>query len=76
MMYTFLSQVLARTWWFSTLTSVGLLINEVQPERLPDLIVLNCEVDNVADLTVDAGLAEVGLPPTYPMGSVVRTRGL
>jgi len=67
-MYTFMSQTLARTWWFNTLTSAGLTMNDVQPERLPDLIVLDCDFDNVADLSVDVGLSEMGLPTTYPNG--------
>lgn len=67
-LYTFLSQNLASTWYYSSLTSAGLTINEVQPEQLPDLIVLNCNLDNVADLTTDEGLSEVGLPATYPEG--------
>lgn len=67
-LYTFLSQNLAATWYYNTLTSAGLTINEVQPEQLPDLIVLNCDLSNVADLTTDEGLSEVGLPAEYPEG--------
>jgi hypothetical protein len=67
-MYTFLSQVLARTWFFDTLASVNMTVNEVQPDALPDLVVLDCDLDNVADLTGAVGLSEVGLPTTYPEG--------
>jgi hypothetical protein len=42
--------------------------NEVEPENLPDLLILDWELDNVADLTCTAGLNEVGLPSTYPQG--------
>ena len=39
-----------------------------QPERLPDLLVLELELDNMADLASTTGLEEVGLPSTYPIG--------
>ena len=39
-----------------------------QPERLPDLLVLELELDNIADLARTIGLEEVGLPSTYPVG--------
>lgn len=66
MMYTFLSEQLARQWVSATLSPYSL--TEVQPESLPDLLVLDLELDNVADLAGNAGLGEVGLPSTYPEG--------
>jgi len=65
-MYTFLSTQLAQQWVSANLSPYSL--DEVQPERLPDLLVLDLELDNVADLTGNAGLGEVGLPRTYPAG--------
>jgi hypothetical protein len=47
---------------------VGLTLNEVAPERLPDLVVIDCDLPNVADLTEPSGLAEMGLPDSYPEG--------
>jgi hypothetical protein len=65
-MYTFLSTQLARQWVSAAFAPYTL--EEVQPENLPDLLVLDLELDNVADLTSNAGLEEVGLPSTYPVG--------
>lgn len=45
----------------------GLSVNDLQPTKLPDLVVLNGTYSNVANLTVDEGLAEVGLPTEYPI---------
>ncbi len=65
-MYTFLSPQLARQWVATTMSPYG--PHEVEPENLPDLLVLDWELDNVADLTCTAGLNEAGLPSTYPQG--------
>jgi hypothetical protein len=67
-MYTFLSAQLARQWVSANLSPYT--FDEVQPESLPDLLVLDLELDNIADLTVNAGLEEIGLPATYPVGYV------
>jgi hypothetical protein len=66
MIYTFLSTQAARQWVSATLSPYSL--DEVQPEILPDLMVLNVNLDDVADLTGTVGLQEVGLPSTYPQG--------
>ena len=65
-MYTFLSPELARQWAATRMAPYG--PNEVEPENLPDLLVLDWELENVADLTCTTGLGEVGLPSTYPRG--------
>jgi RES domain-containing protein len=65
-MYTFLSPQLARQWVSTNLSPYT--VDEVQPERLPDLLVLELELDNMADLASTTGLEEVGLPSTYPIG--------
>jgi len=63
-----MSNNLARTWVEARLTRGGVALNEIQPEALPDLLVLECKLEKIADLTSDAGLEEVGLPTTYPRG--------
>jgi len=67
-LYTFLSPETARQWVTTSYAQAGLTFSAVQPERLPDLMILNGTYENVADLTVDAGLTEVGLPTSYPVG--------
>lgn len=71
-MYTFLSEQLARQWWLGN-SMPPFPVKERQPELLPDLLVLDWELDNVADLTCTAGLEEVGLPSTYPVGYTGQT---
>ena len=66
MMYTFLSTQVARQWVSARLSPYSL--DEVQSDILPDLLVLNVDLDNVADLAGTEGLQEVGLPSTYPQG--------
>ena len=65
-MYMFLSPQLARQWVYANLSPFS--FDEVQPDRLPDLLILDLELDNMADITSNAGLEEVGLPATYPAG--------
>ena len=67
-LYTFLSQDTARNWVTTTYADRGLSLNEMQSDRLPDLMVLNGTYHDIADLTLDEGLEEVGLPATYPIG--------
>jgi RES domain-containing protein len=67
-LYTFLSDKLARTWVEARLAHGGITLNEAQPEALPDLLLLECRLDKLADLTTEAGLEDVGLPNTYPVG--------
>src|SRR5712691_5273972 len=57
-MYTFLSQTLARSWVEASLASVALTLNDAQPDKLPDLLLLECELENVANLTTNEGLME------------------
>jgi len=67
-LYTFLSVDLARTWAQQQLANVGATPDNTQPERLPDLVVIDCNLTAIADLTRPAGLSSVGLPTTYPVG--------
>ncbi len=66
--YTFLSQSLARTWIRAQWTKAGTLMEDLQPQALPDLLILNCNVTGLVDLTQPMGLRDVGLPDTYPVG--------
>ena len=67
-LYTFMSRTLARTWVDGHLARGGVTLNEAQPEALPDLLVLVCNLNGIADLASDSGLQSVGLPPQYPKG--------
>src|SRR6266536_517541 len=67
-LYTFLSPEIARTWIITKYANAGLSVNDLQPTKLQDLIILNGTYNNVANLTVDEGFEEVGLSPTYPVG--------
>src|SRR5713226_410482 len=67
-LYTFLNRNLARTWVEARFNRDGVALTDAQPEILPDLLVLECDIEPLADLTSDAGLEAVGLPDTYPKG--------
>jgi len=67
-LYTFLNLETAQKWATTSYAQAGLAFGTMQPERLPDLMILSGTYENVADLTVDAGLTEVGLPSSYPVG--------
>jgi RES domain-containing protein len=67
-LYTFLSQGTARDWLSISYANAGVSPADLEPSRLPDLVVLDGSYDNVANLTTEEGLTEVGLPSTYPVG--------
>ena len=68
MLYTFLDPSMARRWLDVYYAHAGLTLADVQPEELPDLVILACVSATVVDLLTDGGLEAVGLPPTYPLG--------
>jgi len=67
-LYTFLSASLARTFIRTQWAKAGTAIEDLQPQALPDLLVLNCSVTGLTDITTPTGLQNVGLPAMYPVG--------
>ncbi len=67
-LYTFTNAQTARNFLTTKAAQSGLSLDDLQPNRRQDLIILNGTYGNVANLTVDEGLKEVGLPSDYPNG--------
>jgi RES domain len=67
-LYTFTSPNTARNFLTTKAAQAGLSLDDLQPSRQQDLVILNGTYGNVADLTTDEGLEEVGLPSSYPIG--------
>lgn len=69
-LYTFTSPSTARNFLITKAAETGLTLDDLQPSKQQDLIILNGTYGNVADLTLEEGLGEVGLPSTYPIGYI------
>ncbi len=67
-LYTFLTPGLAAQWVDACTASLGVSTTDIAPAFLPDMLVLNCSLSTVGDLTSACSLLEVGLPATYPDG--------
>jgi hypothetical protein len=67
-LYTFLTPSLAGQWIDVCTASLGVSTVDITPAFLPDMLVLNCSLRSVGDLTPVGSLYEVGLPETYPEG--------
>lgn len=67
-LYTFLTPGLAEQWVEACTASLGVTTADIAAAFLPDMLVLNCSLSTVTDLTPVCSLLEVGLPATYPDG--------
>jgi len=67
-LYTFTNQSLARNYAQSQLAAGVVMLEEAEPEALPDLLVLHGEYPRLVDVASDEGLRAVNLPTTYPIG--------
>lgn len=67
-LYTFLTPGLAAHWVDACIASLGVSTADIAPAFLPDMLVLNCSLSTVGDLTPASSLYQVGLPATYPEG--------
>lgn len=66
--YTFTDTVTAQQYMTVQEIQGGFSWLEVQPERQPDLLVMNWEITGLVDMATNEGLAVYNLPATYPSG--------
>jgi RES domain-containing protein len=67
-LYTFTSPQTAQTWLDTRWSALGFTWDEIEPAKLPDLVVMDAEVEGLADVATDEGLQAFGLPAVYPVG--------
>jgi hypothetical protein len=67
-LYTFVDAPLARAWAGYHIASNGLTLEDLPPEYQSDLVILNCSLANVVNLTTAEALEEAGLSNVYPDG--------
>jgi RES domain-containing protein len=73
-LYTFLTPGLVDQWVDTQYaTSFDMTMADIAPASVPDLLVLNCSLATVVDLTSAASLNAVGLPSSYPDGYQTNT---